>query len=141
MLWCTLGSFWGCSLCVGQQPLLYQLKAESTQVSRECWRFFIVNEGSNCKIRLKPVLSGAYNRSCHKAITYSINQVFIFSTPQGREAWVWRHGEGAPVDSAEVIITALYFPTMIYILNAFTPIIPSNSPARWCDYLHVAVEN
>lgn len=47
-------------------------------------RICIVNEGSNCMMRLKPVLAGACNRSCHEAILYSINQIFIFSTPPGR---------------------------------------------------------
>ena len=59
-------------------------KAEGPPVSRECRGFCIGNEGSNCEIRLKPVLSEACNRSCHKAILYSINQVFIFSPPPGR---------------------------------------------------------
>lgn len=66
--------------------------------------------------------------SCHTAILYSINQVFIIYTPPGR------------ADPTEVIITALYIHTTIYILALFTPIIPGNSPARWCHYLHVAVE-
>lgn len=32
------------------------------------------------------MLPGAYDRSCHKAVLYSINQVVIVYTPPGREA-------------------------------------------------------
>lgn len=68
-------------------------------------------------------VSGAQDRSCHEAILYSINQVFIMLHQAG-------------VDPTEVIITAFTFTH----LSAFTPIILRDSNERWCHYLHGAVE-
>lgn len=79
-----------------------------------------MNEGSNCSIRLQPVLSGAYDRSCHKASLYSINQVFIIYTPPSRGG-----ARGLRGDSTEVIITALYIRTTIYILALSHPLSPA----------------
>lgn len=121
-LWCSLEFGGAVPFSTRRQPLVYQLKAEGTRSFREC-RFCFVNEGSNCRIRLKPMLSGADDRSRHKAILYSINQVFIIYTPAGRGDG----GGGALVDSTEVMITALYFHTMIYIFMLSHPLSPATA--------------
>lgn len=120
------GAAWGHSggavlFSQGRQPWLYQLKAGGTGGFRGC-RFCIVNEGNDCRIRRKRVLSGAQDRSCHRAILYSIRY------PPGR------------VDPTEVIITALYTHTTIYILALSHPLALATSRERWYHYLHVAAE-
>lgn len=133
-LWCSLEFGGAVPFSTRRQPLVYQLKAEGTRSFREC-RFCFVNEGSNCRIRLKPMLSGADDRSRHKAILYSINQVFIIYTPAGR-------GDGGGGGSGGFNRGDDNSPLLSYNdlhLHAFAPIIPGNGPVSRCHCLRVAV--
>lgn len=122
VLCCSLGSRDAVLFSV---PLLQQLKAEGTQGFRECGRSCIVNEGSHCRIRLKPVLSGADDRSCHKAILHSINPLFIIHTPPGRRGGGVCSGGFNRGDDNNPLCSCNDLR-----LRAFAPIIPSKQPGE-----------
>lgn len=135
------GVIWGVQFCSrGGSPCF---------ISR---RLRVVGSPENARdfaLSMKGVISRLGLNSCSlEPVTVAVTKPFhiqsikYLSVPLHRAGEAWWGGRGGTlVDSAEVII-APYIRTTIYILeNAFTPIISSNSPVRWCHYLYVAVGN